>query len=57
MTTTARGIRNNNPFNIDYHKSNDWDGQLGIEEHKTPRFARFSDPKFGIRPGIKLMRN
>ncbi|EPC6969828.1 structural protein, partial [Providencia stuartii] len=28
MTRPARGIRNNNPGNIDYNKANNWKGQL-----------------------------
>lgn len=27
----SRGIRNNNPGNIDYNKNNQWRGQIGIE--------------------------
>ena len=28
---TARGVRNNNPGNIDYNPRNAWQGQLGLE--------------------------
>jgi hypothetical protein len=50
----TRGERNNNPGNIDYHKSIHWEGQLGIEivpegEHYHPRFARFDTMVHGIR--------
>lgn len=40
-----RGIRNNNPGNLDYSKSNPWQGQVGSDG----RFAIFTDPKYGIR--------
>jgi hypothetical protein len=52
----ARGIRNNNPGNIDFNKANDWRGQLGIEEGVTaPRFARFDSAENGIRALGKLL--
>lgn len=49
-----RGIRNNNPGNIDYDPKVQWRGQLGIEIippglSETPRFARFDSPENGIR--------
>jgi hypothetical protein len=53
---TARGVRNNNPGNIDFNKANDWRGQLGIEEGVTaPRFARFDSAENGIRALGKLL--
>lgn len=53
-----RGVRNNNPGNIDYNPRNDWQGQLGIEEGvDRPRFARFSEPVWGIRAMAKLILN
>lgn len=30
MPSIARGIRNNNPGNIDYNPRNQWQGQVGI---------------------------
>lgn len=55
---TSRGIRNNNPGNIDYNKANAWQGQLGIEVGVTkPRFARFDTPENGIRALAKLLLN
>ncbi|EGR1966260.1 structural protein P5 [Vibrio cholerae] len=50
-----RGIRNNNPLNIEYNKSNDWEGQTGVEPEG--RFARFNAAKYGIRAGAKLISN
>lgn len=58
MQQLPRGVRNNNPGNIDYHKSNNWLGQLGIEEGvSNPRFARFDKPENGIRAIAKLLIN
>lgn len=54
----SRGIRNNNPGNIDYNKNNNWRGQTGIEEGVAkPRFARFDTPENGIRALAKLLLN
>ncbi|QZA71310.1 hypothetical protein AH02_69 [Pseudomonas phage AH02] len=54
----TRGVRNNNPGNIDYNKRNDWQGQLGYEEGvKNPRFARFDSAENGIRALAKLLLN
>lgn len=55
----TRGIRNNNPGNIDYNPRNDWQGQLGIEPKvgsSKPRFALFDTPENGIRALGKLIR-
>lgn len=58
MSGIPRGVRNCNPGNIDYNPANKWQGQLGLETGVSkPRFARFSDPKFGIRALAKLLLN
>ena len=58
MSSGNRGIRNNNPGNIDFNPRNEWQGQLGLEEGvKTPRFARFDSPENGIRALAKLLIN
>jgi hypothetical protein len=53
--TDPRGIRNNNPLNIDYNVNNQWKGL------DTPpsdgRFCRFIEPQFGLRAGIIILRN
>lgn len=55
--STPRGVRNNNPGNIDYSPSNKWNGQLGMEEGvASPRFARFDTPENGIRALGKLLQ-
>ncbi|NIX95285.1 structural protein P5 [Pseudomonas fulva] len=56
--TSPRGVRNNNPGNIDYNPRNAWQGQLGIEVGVAkPRFARFDHPENGIRALGKLLIN
>lgn len=57
MSSLARGIRNNNPGNIDYNKANQWQGQLGLEVGvPKPRFARFDTPENGLRALGKLLQ-
>lgn len=58
---TTRGVRNNNPGNIDYNPRNAWQGQLGLELGVAkPRFARFDTPENGMPgvggPGIDTVR-
>ncbi|MFV3416241.1 structural protein P5 [Pseudomonas nitroreducens] len=54
--TSTRGIRNNNPGNIDYSPRNGWQGQVGLEVGVLkPRFARFDSPENGIRALGKLL--
>lgn len=54
---TSRGVRNNNPGNIDYNKSNAWEGQMGLEDGPNARFAKFDSPQNGIRALAKLLIN
>lgn len=55
---TPRGVRNNNPGNIDFNPRNAWQGQLGLEVGVAkPRFARFDEPENGIRALGKLLIN
>ncbi|MDW2743698.1 hypothetical protein [Atlantibacter subterraneus] len=44
-STGVRGIRNNNPGNLEYSDSNPWVGQVGSDG----RFAKFETPEHGIR--------
>lgn len=53
--TTPRGVRNNNPGNIDYVPANKWRGQLPPNAAIEPRFARFDTPENGIRALGKLL--
>lgn len=51
----TRGIRNNNPGNIRFSPSNDWEGQLAQPDRDG--FSVFTDPRFGIRAMAILLRN
>lgn len=52
---TSRGIRNNNPGNIDHHDSVQWEGELPFDAVIEPRFCRFADPEHGIRAIGKIL--
>ncbi|SQI37500.1 Uncharacterised protein [Providencia alcalifaciens] len=45
VTGKARGLRNNNPGNIEFSKENNWVGQLGHDG----RFVQFETPEHGLR--------
>lgn len=53
----TRGIRNNNPGNIDYNPANKWQGQLPFNKAIEPRFCRFHAPEYGVRAVMKLLQN
>lgn len=55
MATATRGVRNNNPGNIDYNPRNQWQGQLAPDPSIEKRFARFDNPENGIRALAKLI--
>lgn len=46
-----RGVRNNNPGNIEYSIVNPWQGQTGSDG----RFSIFSSPVYGVRAMFKLL--
>lgn len=48
-----RGIRNNNPLNI--RKGNNWQGEVNVSTDKE--FEQFISMEFGIRAGMKILRN
>lgn len=50
-----RGIRNNNPGNIDYNENNPWQGRLPHVYTIEPRFERFESPQMGIRALARLL--
>lgn len=50
-----RGIRHNNPGNIEYQSRNRWQGQLPHDPSVEPRFARFDTPQNGIRAMARLL--
>ncbi|MBC8950236.1 structural protein [Xenorhabdus sp. TS4] len=53
----TRGIRNNNPGNIDHHPKNKWQGQLPHDPKIESRFCRFESAEYGIRALMKLLCN
>jgi hypothetical protein len=52
--TDPRGIRNNNPLNIEHNARNPWQG-LAVPP-SDGRFARFLEPQWGLRAGILILR-
>jgi hypothetical protein len=55
MPSVTRGVRNNNPGNIDYNPRNQWQGQLAPDPAIEKRFARFDTAENGIRALAKLV--
>jgi LysM repeat protein len=53
-TETSKGIRNNNPANVEWKKSNPWDG-LAIDQTADKRFAIFDNAEHGIRAAIRTL--
>lgn len=53
--TVSRGIRNNNPGNIDYSQNTKWAGQLAHNPAIESRFCRFESPTYGIRALAKVL--
>ncbi|MBI6548452.1 structural protein [Xenorhabdus lircayensis] len=53
----TRGIRNNNPGNIDRNSANKWLGLLPHDEKLEKRFCRFESAEYGIRALMKLLCN
>lgn len=56
MTTTSRGIRNNNPGNIRNSESNDWKGEVGKAGKKDQAFEEFETMAHGVRAMMMLLR-
>ena len=53
---TPRGLRNNNPLNIEKTKGgNPWRGE--IVPSKDSRFAQFTTMAYGYRAAFKLLNN
>ena len=56
---TARGIRNNNPGNVDFNAAafaiDPWVGEIGLEDHPSARFTTFDTPEHGIRALCKIL--
>lgn len=49
--STPRGVRNNNPLNIEL--GDDW---LGLVEGEDERFCTFENPVMGIRAAARVMK-
>lgn len=56
---SARGIRNNNPGNINFDQAqfdrDKWLGEVGLEDHPQARFTTFEAPIYGIRAVGKIL--
>ncbi len=52
----SRGIRNNNPGNIEFNSRNNWQGQIGREQGNGGRFAAFDSTENGIRALARLLQ-
>lgn len=50
-----RGLRNNNPLNIEKSKGKPWQGE--IVPSKDSRFAQFESMGYGYRAAFKLLHN
>jgi len=50
-----RGIRNNNPGNIEWNSNVKWQGIL-TNEASDGRFARFESPEYGLRAMARVLR-
>lgn len=51
----ARGIRNNNPGNIELGA--DWKGKVTATKQTDKRFVQFTHPKWGIRAMTRILDN
>lgn len=57
LSTAPRGIRNNNPGNIDFNPLNKWKGLNPKSKELDSRFCVFISPEYGIRALMILLRN
>jgi hypothetical protein len=51
-----RGIRNNNPGNIQKNPANRWEGRIPLENNTDTRFEQFTTYAYGVRALIMLLR-
>ena len=54
MAQEPRGLRNNNPLNIDFNPANKWQG-LDRDQPSDGRFCRFVSMAYGIRAAAALL--
>lgn len=57
LSTAPRGIRNNNPGNIDFNPLNNWKGLNPKSKELDSRFCVFVSAEYGIRALMILLRN
>ena len=57
LSTAPRGIRNNNPGNIDFNPLNNWKGLNPKSKELDSRFCVFISAEYGIRALMILLRN
>lgn len=57
LSTAPRGVRNNNPGNIDFNPLNKWKGLNPKSKELDSRFCVFISPEYGIRALMVLLRN
>ena len=57
LSTAPRGVRNNNPGNIDYNPLNKWKGLNPKSKELDSRFCVFISAEYGIRALMVLLRN
>jgi hypothetical protein len=55
-STSPRGIRNKNPLNL-IQTSIQWQGKIPLSQNTDTYFEQFYNEKYGIRAGIKDLRN
>lgn len=51
-----RGIRNNNPGNIEKNPANAWEGRVPLANNTDGRFEQFTSYSYGVRALILLLR-
>jgi hypothetical protein len=51
-----RGIRNNNPGNIEKNPANAWEGRVPLKDNTDGRFEQFTTYAYGVRALIMLLR-
>jgi hypothetical protein len=56
MESIPRGIRNNNPGNIEKNPANAWEGRVPLDKNTDERFEQFTSYAYGIRALIMLLR-
>lgn len=56
VSPQTRGIRNKNPFNIKASRQ-PWMGKVPSGRRKDKDFEQFERMEYGVRAGVKLLRN